>query len=376
MVRKLAIKRLTASDLTFFKWHYENHPAGKQKAINLDAKILVGQFFPYLGEPSEVPQPRFPQDLYLFGPGLVSPYNLQRKILKQEKNWRLNGEYVDGPEGDSERYNVLKPGDYALFDFYGDTEPKTTKVVLIAQEVEADAGIHAELSHRYDGGSIRGSMRIVNEEELQQLIDAAAPPVGHALYDWVASDAIEDAALGGEEGVKKLLAVRGLRGVSPEEFLLKRKTAERVGILGEELLNDHFNRLEATGIVKSFEWTSSINAIAPYDFRVVGRELEERVIDAKSTSGDFLNPIHMSLSEVRRAVEGPEPYDIYRLYRVSEGSAKLRKACDIGPYLTDVLAAFIKLPLGFQVDGVSIKVSVLPFVDEEILLEDEQELAD
>ena len=40
MSQKLAIKRLTASDLTFFEWHYRRTPAVRQKAINLNAVIF------------------------------------------------------------------------------------------------------------------------------------------------------------------------------------------------------------------------------------------------------------------------------------------------------------------------------------------------
>ena len=85
MPRKLALKRLTASDLTLFKWHFQNHPAGKQKAFNLDASVLVDELYPQLGEPALVPQPRYPLDLYLCGPGLAPANNLQRKILNSRR---------------------------------------------------------------------------------------------------------------------------------------------------------------------------------------------------------------------------------------------------------------------------------------------------
>src|SRR5690349_10097613 len=125
MPRKLALKRLTASDLTLFKWHFQNHPAGKQKAFNLDANVLVGRLFPQLGEPALVPHPRYPLGLYLYGPGLAPANNLQRKILKQQKNWRLNGELIDNPVENPELYNVLAPGDFALFEFSDGAVPTT-----------------------------------------------------------------------------------------------------------------------------------------------------------------------------------------------------------------------------------------------------------
>jgi len=47
MSRKLAVKRLTTSDLTFFEWHFKNRPAGKQKAINLNADVF-NELYPTL----------------------------------------------------------------------------------------------------------------------------------------------------------------------------------------------------------------------------------------------------------------------------------------------------------------------------------------
>jgi len=70
MQRKLALKRLTASDLTLFKWHFQTHPAGKQKAFILDAGVLVTELLPRLGEPSLIPQPRHPEDSSPVSPDL------------------------------------------------------------------------------------------------------------------------------------------------------------------------------------------------------------------------------------------------------------------------------------------------------------------
>ena len=137
MMRKIAIKRLTASDLTFFEWHFRNHPAGHQKAINLNANVFVDQLYPALPEVAEERGGRISVDLFIYGPGLRELHNLQRKIVKfgTYKNWRLNGEFIVNPLDSPERYNVLRPGDYALFEFSGSVVPDATKVVLLAAEV-------------------------------------------------------------------------------------------------------------------------------------------------------------------------------------------------------------------------------------------------
>lgn len=364
MPRKLALKRLTASDLTLFKWHFQNHPAGKQKAFNLDGGVLVGRLYPQLGEPALVPQPRYPLDLYLYGPGLAPANNLQRKILKQQKNWRLNGELIDNPVEDPELYNVLVPGDFALFEFSGDVTPTTANVVLISGNLPTDAGIHTELARCFPDGS----MWVLEEELIQEVLSSAVPPSGHPLYDWAETSLLEDAALGGVMGAEAINVRRGNRGISPEDFMRSRRNAEATGVAGEELLNEWLEGERRVGRVQAFEWTASVNAVAPYDFLVTDHVGEVRAVDAKSTVGGFGNPIHLSMSELMVAVHGSEPYDIYRLYEVSETGAKMRVAKNIGPSLGNTLAALSKLPKGITVDGLSIRPECLGFSADVIIV--------
>jgi hypothetical protein len=68
MARKLAIKKLTQSDLTLFKWHFINRPAGNQKGFNLDARVLVRSLYPLLPEVvTTLPNQRVPLDLIFTG---------------------------------------------------------------------------------------------------------------------------------------------------------------------------------------------------------------------------------------------------------------------------------------------------------------------
>src|SRR5690242_266915 len=100
MQRRLAAKRLTASDLTLFEWQFRNRNAGNQKSINLNADIFINQLFPSLPDASVDTNGRVPLDLYIYGPGHAGVHNLQRKILKGSayKNWRLDGEFITNPE--------------------------------------------------------------------------------------------------------------------------------------------------------------------------------------------------------------------------------------------------------------------------------------
>ncbi len=365
MARKIALKRLTASDLTLFKWHFLNRPAGKQKAFNLDARILVTALYPMLSQPSSVPIPRYPIDLDLLGPGLMPAHNLQRKILKQQKNWRLNGELIDNPEDSPGRYDVLSPGDFAVFEFSGDIVPVSAKVILISAQVEADQAIHHALDLKHQNGS----MWLLNEEDVSVIVEHSPPPEGHPLYEWIDGEAIEDAVLGGSISITKINKRRAGRGISPQDFVQSREAAERTGVLGEEFVNEYLQRLFNAGEISGFEWVSSINAVSPYDFMLTKTEGHSRLIDAKSTSGRFQNSLHMSFGEVYEAVCGSKPYDIYRIYDLSEHSAKMRVCENIGPELKSVFDAINALPTGVSVDSISIRPDALNFLKQEIVID-------
>jgi hypothetical protein len=365
MARKIAIKKLRASDLSFFEFYFRTHPDVKQKAFNLDARILVDALYPSLPEIVEtLSSKRIPLDLYFFGPGLQGEHNLQRKILKQEKNWRLNGELVHGPEDFPERYNQLRPGDFALIEFSGTPLPASAKIVLLAAGNPVDAPIHAALSSLLPVDS----MVVPTDADIEAAIQLAEPADGHPILDWSDQNLVEDVALGGTRSVGRLVRRRQGRGMSPDDFRRSKNAAETVGALGEQFVNAHLAQLVATGRLSSFEWISSLNAIAPYDFKIAPEEGAHRVLDAKSTSSGFMNPIHLSLGEILAATNGAEPYDIYRVFSVSESSAILRVAKDVGPALRPIVEALMALPTGVAVDSVSVDPSILPFETEEIVL--------
>ena len=66
---KLALKRLTASDLTLFEWQFRNRPAGNQKAINLNRNVFIDILYPALPEVAEDHDGRLPLDVTIYGPG-------------------------------------------------------------------------------------------------------------------------------------------------------------------------------------------------------------------------------------------------------------------------------------------------------------------
>ncbi len=148
MTAKFALKRLTASDLTFFEWHYRQGRAGNQKAINLNADVLTGQLYPGLDGMARRRRNRLGIDIWIVGPAAAPPVNLQRKIIKGSgyKNWRLDGELVGNPEDQLERFGVLRPQDLALFRFEGEESyPDTLTIVLFSRTEQEDRPVFREL---------------------------------------------------------------------------------------------------------------------------------------------------------------------------------------------------------------------------------------
>ena len=137
MNRRIALKRLSASDLTLFEYHFRQTSGTKQKAFNLDKSVFIDRLYPSL--PETVGSGRVQVDLSIYGPGLAGLDNLQRKILKQQKNWRFDGELIYNPPEEEDRYNVLSKGDFAIFDFMGEVEPRAARMYLIAQEDQCKA---------------------------------------------------------------------------------------------------------------------------------------------------------------------------------------------------------------------------------------------
>ena len=249
MAQKLALKRLTASDLTFFEWHFTNHNAGNQKAINLNADVFIERLYPSLPELAQDRGERFPVDLYLYGPGIQGEYNVQRKIVKGKtyKNWRLNGEFVHNPPDDPDRFNILEPGDFAIMSLDGDLLPHAMRIFLVAANAETDSAIHSELSQLLGVG--RRSMIAVTVTEIKQVIQQVNPPDNHPLHDLLLQQALEDAAQNGIEGITLLRSRASQRSVSHEALRRARDNAGRVGRIGEEFIHSYFVQQKKQGVI-------------------------------------------------------------------------------------------------------------------------------
>lgn len=365
MLRKLALKKLKPSDLSFFQSYLRKNPRAKQKGFNLDKKILEETFYPSLSEVvDDRPGKRALVSLEIFGPGLVEPHNLARKILKQEKNWRLNGEAIHDPDESPNRYDALRPDDYAIMEFGGTGAPDSVKVVLVAASHPDDATTHVAIRQLHPVLS----MVSLSELDVERVIDAGKPPLSHPIRDWLDKELLEDAARGGATSLEILSSRRLGRGMTLTELQSAKQSAERVGLWGEGLLNHFFSESPPANTARHV-WAAQANAVSLYDFTLELNDGTIRHIDAKSTSGNFENPIHLSLGELLHAATSGVAYDLYRLYVVTETTGTMRIARDIGPKLSETLTKLAELPSGVKVDSLSFTPSFFVFDDERTQIE-------
>ncbi|MDQ2808493.1 MAG: DUF3883 domain-containing protein [Chloroflexota bacterium] len=355
MAGKLALKRLTDSDLTFFEYQFRTSSGAKQKAINLNRDVFVDVIYPTLSQPF-APQ-RFPVDLYLYGPGLMGENNIQRKALKQAKNWRLNAELVHNPTDQPKRYDILEAGDLALFEFGEGVYPNTLRISLLAKALSEDMALHTVLD------VILGSLSMVEitSGDLEQAIATANPATEHPIRGFLVGADIEDVALGNSQVRDRIYSNRAHRKMSAQDLERAKRNAERVGQLGEEYVRDYLAGLKDTGQIQDFAWVSASDAVSPYDFWFIQIDGTKRLLDVKATESTFERDIHISASELRQASRGTEEYDIYRLYSITETSAQLRVAENIRDFASDILTVLSNLPQGVSSDAVSVSSRVLPF---------------
>ena len=362
MSEKIALKRLTRSDLTIFQYHLTVQQAGKQKAINLNKDIFVDRLFPALPQTKEGREGVLPLDIHLLGPGHHDALRLQRKIIKggSYKNWRLNGEIIPTAVT-SDRFDPLAPGDFVLFVFSGDIVPRAARLLFVAAAVSEDATLHSLLNEAL------GKKRMLDMSvgELEHIVNAAGLSDEHPAREFTLEDLIEDAALGGMQGIAKLNRRRSGTAMSRETLQQARQTAETIGRDGEELVNSWLECQVEAGTIREYEWVSNVNAIAPYDFVIVD-DMGERVkVDVKSTTGPFERQLHVSIAELYEMANGEERYDLYRIHSLAEGKAGLRIARGMATFAASILDVFAKLPSGVTPDSISMSPEAV-FFEEEI----------
>lgn len=363
MTRKLAVKRLTASDLTFFEWHFRNHSAGNQKSVNLNADVFIDILYPSIPDLISTIHGKIPLDLFIYGPGTKGEYNLQRKIVKQPsyKNYRLNGEFVANPLEDPERFNELVPGDIAIFSFIGEVTPTSARMVLLARNNSDDTALHGAFDAFLGTGTRR--MAVIELPQLVDIMNRVRPREDHPINELNLDADLEDAARGGEHGLYRLSRRPSGRRVSRSDLYRARENTDRIGDIGEAVADSFLRSLQAAGQVTDYRQVSLDNAVSPYDFEINLPDGTRRLVDAKSTEGEFDRAIHISINELRQMAEGAEEYDLFRVYQVNETQGKIRVSRNMRDFARMVLSVMDGLPPGVSSDGISVRPAVLPFED-------------
>lgn len=363
---RIAVKKLTASDLTFFVWHFRNKNAGNQKAINLNADVFVDQLYPDLPELAREHAGKIPIDLHIFGPGRHLDHNLQRKIIKRGsyKNWRLNGELIIDPEDAQNRYDILEPGDLAVLDFYGAALPSRLVMLLLAARDPSDSALHRMLKPLLQ----TERMIRVDRSQLQAATREIRLEPDHPFRLLIPDSDIEEAALGNAEAAKRIWRSRSIRETSKSHLYNLRDTAEEIGSRGEELINAYLTRMKSSGEIDDFEWVSELNAVAPYDFEFRLSDMSMTKIEVKTTIGEHRRPFHLSMAELVEACESDAPYAIWRISNLDEYQILLRKAPDIRDKARRVLNSLQDIPTGVRPDGFTISPDYLEFDDSDTLL--------
>lgn len=341
----IAVKSLAASDLTFFEHFFRTLNVGGQKSINLNADILTGELYPDLDNFLDPASQEIRLGLDIYGPAAAGRYHLTRKIIKggTYKNWRLNGEFIYDPESEPGRFDIMQPGDIAVLGFDGRPAPNAIRMVLLARSAAEDAILHGAIAALIPGR--RKSMISLSQAQLSAvLVQPGVPddhPLGLLALDPIVQQALEDAAQGGIVGTRTLRQRRQSRPVTRAELERAKRAADATGIAGEELVNDYLSGLVDDGKVPAFRWTSSENAISPYDFAILSADesvLTTR-IDVKATTGPFGTPFHISFAEVVSAAGSEVPYLIYRVFGMTQEGGEISISGDIRGFASALQAA-------------------------------------
>ncbi len=367
---KFAIKRLRHSDLTFFAPYFRSAIGSKQKAINLDAKIIADEFFPLLSRANPDRPRRLLLEVSICGPRGASPIQLARKVVLEGKNWRLNGEMVNNPEDDPTRFDLLAPDDIAVMSFEGEAAPSAVSIALFASACAQDRAVFSAL----DAAIGEESMVVTDTQRLSAMF-SGLPDEHPALIltpDAVFEAALEDAAAGGVAGSRCLneLSGAGIRRVDAATLSRTRQRDDESAAVGEDLIASLLEREQAEGRVAFHVWVSKTNAASPYTFSVTEASGSCAHISVKTTTGEMERALHVSAAELMDAASGIAPWRIFRVYQLNPGSARLRRSADLSALAKEIIEHSVSLPRGVSTDGFSIDPALLDWSDEEVLESD------
>lgn len=271
------------------------------------------------------------------------------------KNWRLDGEMIANPIGEESRFNSLAKGDLAVIEFTGGNFPVSARMVLLAVNSPRDAAVHQALA------PLVTSMAAVTVADLANALQLVQVPDDHPIHHLLVDAALEDAVLGGANGIERLFRRRQARRVSRSELAQARQRAGDIGYQGETFVQAHLEQAVDSGDLAAFLWVADQNAVAPYDFELTANNGQTSRIDVKATTGGFERTLHISLAELHLMNEEGTPYRLYRLYDMDETGGTLRVSEPMAAFAKVLIDSLAGLPAGISPDGFSLDPSLLAF---------------
>ena len=358
----VAIKRLGRTDLGWFKNLYHLYSNSNLKGINLNADVLIGDFYRDLAVIAGATENRIPVTVTMFGPAGAPAYSGTYKLVKSpgSKNWRLNGTLVSDPFGQDNRFDILVPNDIAVIAFDGRPTPTNITLILLAAADPKDAPLHAALSLIFDEAG-KTMVSLMDPNVLLAVMGAPNVaedhPLGHLLDDGDMEAALEDAVQGELGGIEQLQGGRGARRATPADVERASREMARVGAAGEALVNTYLALQREAPTPRQYEWSSAVDTYAPYDFRCISEGIYNLLIDVKTTKKGADQCFHMSRAEVVCAAKHEGEYHIYRLHRLTDDGATLRISEGISDFAKGLLEAHDGgMPTGVMADSFSISV--------------------
>lgn len=371
-MERLALKRLTKSDLTFLKDFFDG-PADKkikQKALNLNSDVFVDVFYPELKTASS--DKTIYVDLNVFGPGGADRLSLARKIRKGDayKNWRLNGEFIHTPDDTPHRFDSLHEEDIAIIGFIGTPEPTHVYLDFIAASNELDAPLYFQIDGLIPRVSShnRSTMAPISARQLQSILETTGVIDSHPIYRFILDEDLVEAVQGDSDAQLRVFRRSG-RSMTKEELSEAKQHADHTGDFGEELVNVYLQKQKEAGVITDFCWVSKRNAIAPYDFTITNCDGSIQRIDVKTTKGAFNTGFHISMAELLTMQEST-PYRIYRVFtlNVADGSALLRISNEFKSYADSIVDTLSKIPYHVRPDALTCQADYFEFQEKIIKL--------
>ena len=362
MPYQIALKRLRRSDLTLFDpiWRRESEwfrlgqidRVSKQKAINLNAREFLNALYPGLREAAQAGVTRIPLSVTIYGPNGAGAHEIARKAVRSpgSKNWRLNGETIHEPEGETGRYSHLVEGDLALLRFDGEPQPTAVVVALLSAAAGEGEIIRELMNHMDDTGMV-----LIGPDELAAALDAVGVSREHPVWrlaDDADAEAAVERAMEGDAAALDEVSRRRRRaggGVSLDQWLRARAAAEATGRAGEELVAEWLGRE-----CDECEWVADAEPLSPFDLLASGGPLSDGLtyLDVKATKAGFTTRFIISWGEATFAAEADRPYRIVRVFDADSDTPVARISDPINEWARDLLeAADGFFPEGVRADG-------------------------